>query len=67
MPTSHKVTGMVWDNHMNRSGIEAYVVARYFSAPASDAHERKRPRNPSEAASLRHPPNLGASITAVNQ
>ena len=35
MLTSDKVTAEAWDEYMNRFGIEAYVAARYFSAPTS--------------------------------
>ena len=63
----HKVAAKAWDDYMNRFGIEAYVVARYFSGPTATHMNGDAPRKPPEAASLRHPPSLGASIPAVNQ
>ena len=66
MLTSDKVTAEAWDEYMNRFGIEAYVAARYFSAPTSARIARDGPRHLRRSRSLRRPSNLGASIRAVN-
>lgn len=67
MLTSDEVTAKVWDDYMNRFGIEGYVAARYFSAPTSTRMNGDAPRHFRRPRSLRHPSSLGASIPAVNR
>ena len=64
MLTSDKVTAKVWDDYMNRFGIEAYVAARYFSAPTS-TRRPETPRHLRRLRFLRHSSSLGARIPAV--
>lgn len=64
MLTSDKATAKVWDDYMNRFGIEAYVAARYFSAPTS-TRTAEIPRNLRRLRFLRHSSSLGARIKAV--
>ena len=65
MLTSDKMTAKVWDDYMNRFGIEAYVAARYFSAPTSTRTDRDAPRPLRRLPFPRHSASPAARIAAV--